>query len=169
MCIFISTWAQNDPAPLDRINIGAGFGLDYGGAGANFTIYPVKNVGLFAGAGYAFAGVSYNLGVKARLFAPAKAPKLQPSFIGMYGYNAAIMVSNSKDLNKLFYGPTIGAGLDLRLRKETKGYLSLGLFLPIRKGEVRDYLDYLEEERNVDITLRLIPIAFSVGYRYILR
>jgi hypothetical protein len=98
--------AQENPEILiyNRATAGLGFGLDYGGIGANVTVYPQKNIGLFAGVGYAFAGLGYNAGVKLRL-TPKK--RFTPFFTAMYGYNTAVIVSNNSmysfdNLSKLF-------------------------------------------------------------------
>jgi hypothetical protein len=166
--LLFSVGAQTDTASLDRATFGVGFGLDYGGLGANLTLYPAKNLGLFAGAGYALADAGYNVGVKIRLFSPHNPPKLQFSILGMYGYNTAVKIFNAEELSKLFFGPTIGAGLDLKLKKQSSGYFSFGLFIPIRNEEVSEYIDYLKYDRGVDFSMELLPFAVSAGYRFII-
>ncbi len=51
----VSSSGQVDPGERlfrDVVAIGLGVGLDYGGIGVNLTVYPQKNIGLFAGIGY---------------------------------------------------------------------------------------------------------------------
>src|SRR6185503_19117939 len=72
----------------DKLNLGLGFGFDYGGIGGNLTVYPQKNVGLFFGGGYAFAGFGYNAGIKLRLLPGKPSSQFTPFFMAMYGYNA---------------------------------------------------------------------------------
>jgi hypothetical protein len=153
---------------IDKTTLGMGVGLDFGGFGANFLIYPVRNFGLFAGAGYALAGFGSNAGAKIRLISDKPESKLSPYAIAMYGYNAAIAVSNAKEYNKLFYGPSIGIGLDYRSRPEKKGYWSIALLLPFRSSEVDTYMDDLKQNHGVTFSNGLFPVGVSFGYRFIL-
>ncbi len=151
-----------------KATLGLGFGFDYGGLGGNFSVYPQKNIGLFASAGYAFAGLGYNLGVKLRL-TPKK--HFTPFFTAMYGYNAAIVVSNSSNLSyanlsKLFYGPSAGIGFDLGSVK--RGYLSVAILVPFRSADVDNYIDQLKTNDGVQFKNNLLPVAFSIGYRFVL-
>src|SRR5215467_12201607 len=108
-CVLLSysTLAQNRQNDEERIpdvvSLGLGLGFDYGGIGANVTVYPTKNIGLFFGGGYVIAGFSYNAGLRYR-FISKKPSVVDPFFMAMYGYNAAVAVSDNKDLNKVFYG-----------------------------------------------------------------
>ena len=98
----------------DRISLGIGLGQDYGGMGANLLVYPHDNIGLFGGAGYAIAGMGYNVGLKYRFFSRNN-PRTNFYVMGMYGYNAAVKVKNGGSFDKLFYGPSIGFGIDTGL------------------------------------------------------
>lgn len=152
----------------DLITVALGGGLDYGGFGGNLTVYPVQNVGIFGGLGYALAGLGMNAGIKYR-YIPGKAEaRVHPFAMAMYGYNAAIYVINRTDLNKLFYGPTVGIGTDLYSRTPRRGYWSLALVVPIRKKEVSEYMDLLESDFGAEFQTRLFPVGVSVGYRLIL-
>lgn len=142
---------------------GVGLGLDYGGIGGNLSVYPSKNFGLFAGAGYALAGVGFNGGLKYRFLPDASA---SPFIMGMYGYTTAIQVSNAEDLNKFFYGPSFGIGIDSRGRGGKRGYWSLALVVPVRGSDVDNYIAYLRT-RGVSISSPS-PVAFSIGYRFLL-
>ena len=164
--------SQEDPfqttRQLDQISIGIGGGLDYGGFGGNVTYYPVKSVGLFGGVGYALAGVGYNAGVKFRYVPDKPDAKVHPFGLVMYGYNAAIAVMNASYLNKLFYGPTLGGGIDFHRNPLKRGYWSFAIFVPIRKSEVDDYIEYLENDYGAEFQYGLFPIGGSIGYRFIL-
>jgi hypothetical protein len=155
-------------APVDKLTIGVGVGQDFGGVGAGLLFYPVKSVGLFAGAGYAIAGFGFNAGAKVRFISKKPSSKLTPYALAMYGYNAAIAVSGASEYNKLFYGPTFGAGLDFHFRPAKRGYWSLALLIPIRSSEVDDYMNDLEQNHGVQFTMGLFPVGFSFGYRFIL-
>lgn len=171
LCLFLAVDSYSQDTSTIKQNklnttIGLGVGLDYGGIGANILYYPVDQIGLFAGVGYAFAGAGYNVGAKLRLNAKKESPKISPYLIGMYGYNAAIAVKNASNFNKLFYGPTFGFGVDLKPKdKGRNGYWSLALLVPIRSSEVDQYTDYLKESEGIQFENELLPIGFSIGYR----
>ncbi len=148
----------------DNLALGFGLGLDYGGIGVNFLFYPQKNIGLFAGGGYAIAGFGYNVGAKFR--AVSKKPQsITPFAEIMYGYNAAIAVVNAESLNKIFYGMTLGFGLDYKRTPLKKGYWSFALLIPLRGSEVDNYIDDLKKNYTVEMKNQLLPFAISVGYR----
>jgi hypothetical protein len=154
--------------PVDQFAIGIGGGLDYGGFGGNLTYYPVKSLGLFGGAGYALAGVGFNAGLKFRYIPEKPDARVRPFALAMYGYNAAIAVLNASQYNKLFYGPTLGAGIDLLGKRQKRGYWSLGVLLPIRSAEVNEYIVDLENNHGVDFSSPLFPVAVTVGYKFII-
>lgn len=148
----------------DQLSFGIGVGFDYGGFGANVLAYPHKNVGLFLGGGYAMAGFGFNAGAKIRIITQTK---IHPYFIAMYGYNAAIAVTNATQYNKLFYAPTIGIGVDSHPRFKRNGYWSVALMIPIRSNEVTDYTNYLKTQ-GVVLKNSLSPVGISVGYHFII-
>lgn len=155
-------------SPVDQFAIGLGAGLDHGGFGGNLTFYPMKSLGIFGGVGYALAGVGFNAGVKYR-YIPKKADaRVRPFALAMYGYNAAVVVLNASQYNKMFYGPTLGAGIDLLGKAQRRGYWSFGVFVPIRKAEVKEYMEDLENSLGVDFSNTLFPVAVSIGYRFII-
>lgn len=154
---------------LDKTSIGLGIGMDHGGLGANILVYPGSNLGLFAGVGYAFAGAGFNGGIKYRVVPTASTASTHFYLTAMYGYNAAIKVVDRNDLSKLFYGPTVGLGVDFGPKKYNNGYFTLGLLVPFRSGEVDDYIDELKTNYNIEFENDLIPIGISFGYRFILK
>jgi hypothetical protein len=164
-----SSVAEKQPqnlAETDVASFGFGMGLDYGGLiGANFLIYPQRNVGLFLGGGYALVGFGYNAGIKLRFIGKQNASSVSPYLLGMYGYNAAIKITNAEEYNKIFYGPTFGFGLDIKTHKSKDSYFTLALLIPIRGPEVNDYINDLKNNHNVEFKSGLLPIAFSFGFR----
>jgi hypothetical protein len=144
-----------------NMSIGLGLGFDYGGIGTNIIFYPRNNVGVFAGVGYALAGFGYNAGVKIRKH---NIDKVSPYVTAMYGYNAAIVVLNASTFDKLFYGPSIGIGLDTKHRETRSSYWSFGVNIPIRSSEVNKYIDDLKT-RGIKFDNTLLPVAFTIGYR----
>jgi hypothetical protein len=150
----------------DKFSMGIGVGLDYGGIGLNYTLYPQENIGIFGGVGYALAGLGYNFGVKLRTN-PSRAT---PFVMFMYGYNAAVVVTNApfgSNFNKLFYGPSAAIGVDLKSRKGG-GYWSLAMTIPFRSPDVNNYIDDLTTNDNVSFSNKPSPVGFSIGYKFIL-
>jgi len=72
LCVLCLSFASaihaqsKQPSTIEKTSIGFGFGQDFGGYGANFTYYPIKNLGVFGGGGWAMAGFGYNVGLKFR-------------------------------------------------------------------------------------------------------
>jgi hypothetical protein len=149
----------------DRASLGLGVGLDYGGLGGNIVVYPLANLGIFGGVGYALAGTGYNTGIKLRLAGKNHRSAAFPYLIGMYGYNAAIVVSNAKEYNKFFYGPTYGFGIDLHKKIQALGFWSFALMVPARSSSVNEYIDHLKYYHKVSFKNKLYPVSFSIGYR----
>src|SRR5436190_11115365 len=124
---------------VDKATIGLGAGMDYGGIGGNFLFYPQKNIGLFAGLGYNFNSLGYNVGTKLRLISENRFRKASPYLMGMYGYNSVISVQNASQYDKVFYGPTVGIGMDYKSYPTKNGYWTFALLIPIRGSQVDDY------------------------------
>lgn len=148
----------------EKVSLGIGAGLDFGGFGGNLLVYPQKNIGFFGGFGYALAGAGYNVGTKVR-FLSEKNPRTHFYVMGMYGYNAAIKISGASEYNKIYYGPSFGIGIDTGKRSYKKGYWTMALLIPIRSSEVQDYMDELEDD-GVDFKNGLLPFTFSIAYRF---
>jgi len=157
----------NSVVTFDKISLGLGIGQDYGGFGGNFLYYPQRNFGLFCGVGYNLANVGYNLGIKSRVAIGSSTSHLLLSFLAMYGYNAVIRVQDYRELNKVYYGATVGAGLDFKPFRYSDDYISIILFVPLRSSEVKDYMDYLEQVYNVEFEGGLSPVTLSFGYRIV--
>jgi len=171
LALSCSLYGQQELDPIlvpDKLSVGLGFGLDHGGFGGNLSFYPIKNVGVFGGAGFALAGAGWNAGLKLRVISKKPESRLNFFALGMYGYNAAILIFNQTELNKLFYGPSVGAGFDFRAPFMNRGYFSLALLVPIRKPEVKSYMDMLEAQYGVEFQSGLFPVTLSAGYRFIL-
>jgi len=157
------------PVPYDKITIGIGFGQDFGGLGANLVFYPLKNIGIFGGLGYNLVGAGYNVGAKFRLVSSKPTAKVTPFALGMYGYNAVIRVSDASQYDKVFYGPTFGAGIDFKSFPRNKLYYSIALMIPIRGSEVDEYIEDLKNNHNVVFSSDLVPVTLSIGFKYIIK
>ena len=160
-----TTFAQNvlenaeAEKPASSMNLGIGLGLDYGGIGTKWAFCPSKSVSLFAGLGYNFKGLGYNFGIGLR---PKSEKKVVPYFTAMYGYNAVIVIKGLSELNKTYYGPTFGFGLEFN-SKRNDNFWNLGLYIPIRSKEFKDDMDDLNNNSMIQIN-DLWPVTLSFGY-----
>jgi hypothetical protein len=157
-----------DTIPVDKIAVGVGGGYEFGGIGANAIYFPTRGVGVFFGAGYALSGFGYNAGVKLRIVADQSAYRFMPFLIGMYGYNATVFIPNYNQWSKVFYGATVGAGVDFRPGNSKFGYITATVYFPFRSTAIKDYINYLNEFRGVTYsTSRIFPLSVSIGYKFI--
>jgi hypothetical protein len=140
----------------ESFSMGPGAGLDYGGLGVQMIAYPQKNIGLFFGGGYAFTGFGYNAGIKLR--GQKAGAAVDPFFMAMYGYNAVVYGETDKSLNQIFYGPSIGLGIDLHRRRNSLGYWSFAIIVPFRSTEAVDWAHQHGDAYSL--------IDVSVGYKF---
>jgi hypothetical protein len=139
-----------------------GMGLDYGGiVGFKVTVNLHDNVGIFGGVGWVF-GLGYNVGAKIS-FAPKS--KINPYIQAMYGNNARVVILDDSELNKIYYGGTVGFGFDFKLANRNECW-SVGLQMSSSTGEAQRYMDYLEDERIAEFKNDISPILITVGYKF---
>jgi hypothetical protein len=153
------------PVITDKVSLGIGLGQDYGGIGGHAIVYPHRNIGIFVGLGYNFNDFGYNVGLKLRVLPSKPTAKVTPYAIIMYGYNATIKVQDAEQLNKTFYGPTFGVGIDLKSHPTSKMYYSFGINLPFRGTQVDDYMT----ANNIELKTELLPITISLGIKFIIK
>lgn len=147
--------------PVSTANFGLGVGLDYGGIGGRLTYLPTPAVGLFGSLGYNFAGVGYNLGGVIRL-APDK--RVVPGLYAMYGYNAALKITGSTQVNKSYYGPSFGFGLEIKGRNSNQSHLNLELLVPIRPDAFQNDIN-MYNSMGANLTTPP-PVSVSIGYHF---
>jgi hypothetical protein len=163
----------NLPAYPSRLHIGLGFGLDYGGIGVKIEYLPIKYVGIFGSAGYNFLNAGFNIGIQGR---PLPDAKVQPIVLLMYGYNAVINVNglptntvptSTDSYNKAYYGLSSGIGGELRLgRKGNRLYTAL--LYPFRSEEFKRNYDELKNAPYIKLESEVLPVAFSIGFNWVL-
>ena len=150
--------SAQDPS---RVNLGIGFGLDYGGIGTRFGFLPDPHFGLFGGVGFNFDGVGYNLGAQYR-FNPASRTVAYAS--AMYGYNAVVNADiYSIKSTKTYYGPSVAVGVEFHGRAKPNNFFNLELVLPFRSSEFYDEVDAL---KALGASVTYSPIAISIGYHF---
>ena len=145
------------------LDIGLGLGLDYGMVGAKLNYLLDDNIGVFAGAGTAIAGVGFNLGTYYKL--RSQEHRSIPYLIGMYGSNAYIVVENASEYDKVYYGLSGGMGIEIHSRKNTKNFWNLALLLRIFSDSYnKDFRD-LKNNPNIQ-TEELSNFTISLGYHF---
>jgi hypothetical protein len=152
--------------PNKQIGLGVGGGLEYGGFGLNVIAYPDPHFGLFLGVGYAIAGPGYNLGMKFMLCSDQPKHRTLGFAQLMYGYNAGVVVTNASKFNKVFYGPSMGLGVDIHSRKHPTNCWSFGINLPYRSQKIDSYIEELKLEQGFEENYNPLPVTFSVGIRF---
>jgi hypothetical protein len=152
---------QND---FQRAYFGMGLGLDYGGIGIKAEFLPIKYVGIFAGVGYNIASVGVNGGVSIKALPNCR---ITPTAIGMYGYNSVIVVSGASQYNKVYYGPTVGIGGELKVgRHQNKLYAAL--LYPFRSEKFDKDYDVIKTTPGIEVTQEKSPVTFSFGFNFAL-
>ena len=146
-----------------KVYLGAGMGLDYGGIGGKVEYLPVKYFGIFGGLGHNLHTVGWNVGATGKLL-PDK--KVSPNLMVFYGYNGAFKVlGGPSDYDMTCYGVTVGANLDIKLgRKGNK--LSVGLYVPFRTTEFKDNYEAAKNDPNIEMWGPLLPIMMGVGFNW---
>ena len=144
-------------------NLGLGLGIDYGGFGAQLQCRPAPPLVIFAGGGYALSGFGYNAGVQGRILPSAK---WCPFISAMYGYNAVIVVQGASEFNQLYYGPSVGVGLEDHRRDNADNFWRFELILPFRPQEFQDDMDALKKNPVIDIKSEPPPFSFSVAFHF---
>ncbi len=144
-------------------NIGIGLGLDYGGLlGIRYTYMVAPKFGLFGSVGYILVGPGFNFGATCK-FLPEK--KVTPTLGAMYGYNAAIKVVGASEYDKIYYGPSLSAGVEVKTGRNQKNFWNFELVVPFRSSEYKDDMDSLLNNPDIEITEPL-PFTLSIGYHF---
>lgn len=151
-----NSYATASTIKIDKLSLGIGTGLDHGGFGGNVSLYPIRNIGLFAGVGTNLAGMGFNGGLKLR-FIPENAESNSGLFLtGMYGYNTVVISSYG---GYVYYGASAGIGYDARFNKHKNGYWTFALIFPFRSPE-----SYTHTAGAI-----MLPFTISIGYKFILK
>ncbi len=154
-----------------KLHLGLGFGMDYGGMGIKVEYLPIKYLGVFGSLGYNFRELGVNGGVQ---FRPLPDARIQPLVMAMYGYNGVINIKGDQqyldraglgDVNKSYYGPSVGVGGELKVGKKDNR-LYLGIWLPFRSKEFTDNYDLVKESPYVEMSNELLPVTFSIGFNW---
>jgi hypothetical protein len=161
LCLVVAAQvsAQDDTSKGD---VGIGLGIDYGAFGGRFAYRPTPKVALLAGLGYNLNGLGYNFGGAFRM---NTTKRTVPYFSALYGYNAVIVVEGMSELNKTYYGPSVGFGLEFHSRKASN-YFNLEIFVPFRSSEFTNDLNAIKNNPMINLRSEPWPIAISLGYHW---
>lgn len=157
LCLVSCLLAQSQ----QKVFLGPGLGLDYGGLGLKAEVQPLKNLGFFAGGGYNLVDLAYNAGLSFKMMTNKN---LQPVIVGMYGYNGVIKIQKRPDLSRTYYGFTAGTGVEIYDRRNK---LTFHLLVPFRRKEFKEWHDELEE-MGYEFKTGVIPFTITVGYNILL-
>jgi hypothetical protein len=83
----------------------------------------------------------------------------------MYGYNGVIKVENASMYDKIYYGPSLSAGVEIHFKRKPN-YLNVELVVPFRSQAFHDDWDKVKQLSNITIQADPLPVAVSVGYHF---
>lgn len=157
--------AQNnrDPHSPSKLYLGAGIGQVYGGLGLNLSFEPVKGLGIMAGGGYFLAGPGYNGGVYYRFLSDKK---VNPLVYGLFGTNASIKVIGATEYDKLYVGPSFGAGTIFKVGRGGQNRLFLGIHYMLRSKDFETDMEIVNNDPRVDDLTRPLPVSFNFGFHF---
>jgi hypothetical protein len=170
LCLPFAVNAQDHAQPVRppasntmEWNLGLGLGIDYGGLGLQLQCRPAAPLVVFAGGGYALAGLGYNAGVQGRILPAAK---WCPFVSGMYGYNAVIVVKGADEYDQIYYGPSVGLGVENHNRQNVENFWRFELIIPARPSEFTEDLEALKKNPLIDMRSEPPPFAISIACHF---
>jgi hypothetical protein len=167
LCLFLnqSLFAQEKVEPIEKpFYIGFGLGMDFGGVGGKLEYMFMDYAGLFTGVGYNFYGFGFNGGVMLKAM-PSKS--FTPYLSGMYGYTGVVVIQDASEYDRIDYGFSLGTGIEFKTKKQNAW--QVGLVLPFRSQEFLDHYQELVDNPDIKFSGGLRPIAFTIGYKMVIR
>jgi hypothetical protein len=148
-----------------RVYLGLGIGLDYGGLGGKIEYLPAKTFGVFGGLGYNLKSAGWNVGVTYKT-TPDKKVSFNP--VVFFGYNGISKVNGAPEYEMTSYGVTAGAHVDIKVGGKGDK-LSVGVFVPVRSSKYKDNHDAMKNDPRIEIKSKLMPVAIGIGYNFVLK
>ena len=153
-----------------QFDFGAGVGLNYGGfMGVQVQYVALDHFGIFGSAGYYLAGFGWQIGITGYIMPKIPSKPFRVYGTLMVGTNAAIAVSNSSSYNNIYFGPTIGGGIEMRFGKSKRNGLNIDLFFPFRSEEYQSDWDHVKNDPRITDIQEPLPVTISVGYHFEIR
>lgn len=149
---------------LNKLDIGIGHGIDYGGIiGFNLSYYPIGYASVFISIGNQIIAPSTNVGIRLLVLQHSSKNYVRPNIKLMYGVNSSIIMTGAEHLNKLYPGFTYGVGLQTRFGKTKKHGFDFDINLPIYSDEFIE--DYNKIKSDPKYRISNYPsILISMGY-----
>jgi hypothetical protein len=148
------------------VDIGFGFGLDYGGIiGAKVAFVPIKHLSIFASGGYHMVAFGWQVGIIGYILPKINLKKIRPYVKVMYGSNRVIVVEDASQYDKNYIGFTPGAGVEMRFGATRSNGINIDLNFPINSSEFNEDYNDLDNNPYIEMSSPL-PIAFSIGYHF---
>jgi hypothetical protein len=180
LVISSSLYAQDDQIPVrddqpvkppaairHTLDLGFGFGLDYGGVlGVQVGVAPINHLTLFAAGGYYLFEFGWQVGIKGLLIPKTTEKTFRPFLKAMFGTNSVIAVEGADEYDKVYKGFTLGLGVELRFGKKKANGFDLDLNVPLRTPDF--WIDYntMKNDPRLDVLQGPIPVAFSIGFHH---
>lgn len=149
------------------VDLGIGFGLDYGGLiGVKLAyILPFPHISIFGSAGAQLLGFGWNVGTTFHILPQSDKFVFRPNLKIMYGINRSTKVIGASEYDKMFTGITPGIGLEFMFgRKKANGF-DFDLNFPIGSTEFNDQIEKMENDPRIS-SVTMIPFAISLGYHH---
>lgn len=147
---------------VHHFDVGAGLGYEYGGIGFQASYAPIPYASIFAGIG-TNGGFGWNVGTAWHILPKTTRYMFRPFIEAMYGYNLVFVTVGDYYSVEQFYGPSVGAGCELRFGKSKRHGIDLVL---LRYAFwTQDAWDTYNNA-SADEKPALGPWGFSLGYHF---
>ena len=151
-----------------KLDVGFGFGLDYGGLiGGKICYSPIKHLGIFAAIGYHLISVGWQAGIAGYVLPRTTKRVFRPYAKVMYGSNRIIRVEGASQYNGIYYGFTPGIGVEFRFGKIKKHGLNIDVNYPVESEKFKKDYDNIKHNTSIQIT-SYSPVTISLGYHFVL-
>lgn len=153
----------NKESPTN-LYFGTGAGINYGGLlGLQVKLNVYNQMDIFLGIGYNSLKFGFNFGGS---FILIDHGIIRPKATIMYGNNAVISGVNDTEYNNSYNGLSVGIAFELRLKKTSRSYLSIGAYY-IRQSEAfrADY-EKLDNDSHIQFYNKPRSYTFSLGYHF---
>lgn len=171
--IFILTFTVNASLAQDtnvsslqgEKSYGIGYGLPYGGIGLKVGYNLIDGLNAFAGVGYQTGSIGYNIGV-AKDFIPNGV--VQPYVSAMFGSNAAIRLIGTSYDERVFLGPSVGAGVKINaLAHSYRGnYLEIGAIYAFTSVTYQEEFESIKNSSYANKLNEPWPVLVVIGYNF---
>jgi len=165
----------------EQLSISGGLGYEYGVVGFRASYLFSKSIAVIGTVGaHPKAGIEYRIHSLSKSGRVTPYVNLQFGVSGIYrlscnSYNyltEEVICSSSNNANaeKRFLGTTVGLEVKLKLLRKLPGYLSIGAnYNNVCPVQLDDFVSDFNSQNGAELSVRDIPLAFSVGYTLILK